>query len=230
MQEPKPLGPKLSVQGADTGDVAARAVQAGDKTDFDRIRPDTEDDGNCRGRSFCRECRRRAAGRGNQRHSAIYQIGHQFRQASVVIVPEPKFDCDIASFDKACFVQAFAECRDNTCTQLRHTRVDKSNDWHRRLLRARCERPCDCRTTEQPDELAPLHSITSSAVASSLSGICNPSALAATRLITRSNLVGCSTGISAGFAPRSTLSTNSAARRNRSGKFGPYDIKPPGSI
>src|SRR5262245_55817166 len=98
------------------------------------------------------------------------------------------------------------------------------------LLRPRRDRPRR-RPADQRDEFAPPdHSITSSAVASSLSGICNPSALAATRLITRSNLVGCSTGISAGFAPRSTLSTNSAARRNRSGKFGPYDIKPPGSI
>ena len=37
----------------------------------------------------------------------------------------------------------------------------------------------------------------------------------------RSNLVGCSIGMSAAFAPRSILSTYSAARRNRSGKFGP---------
>src|SRR5262245_25297016 len=94
----------------------------------------------------------------------------------------------------------------------------------------RRQRPRRRRADDQRDELAALHSITSSAVASSLSGICNPSALAATRLITRSNLVGCSTGMSAGCAPRSTLSTNSAARRNRSGKFGPYDIKPPGSM
>ena len=34
-------------------------------------------------------------------------------------------------------------------------------------------------------------------------------------------LFGCSTGKSAGFAPRSILSTKSAARRYRSGKFGP---------
>jgi hypothetical protein len=49
------------------------------------------------------------------------------------------------------------------------------------------------------------------------------------RLITRSNLVGCSTGISAGFSPCRILSTNSAARRYRSGKFAPYDVKPPAS-
>jgi hypothetical protein len=45
--------------------------------------------------------------------------------------------------------------------------------------------------------------------------------LAVVRLRTSSNLVGCSIGISPGFVPRRILSTNSAARRNRSGKLGP---------
>jgi hypothetical protein len=48
-----------------------------------------------------------------------------------------------------------------------------------------------------------------------------PSALAVLRLTTSSNFVGCSTGRSAGFAPRKILSTNSAARRNRSEMFAP---------
>jgi hypothetical protein len=68
---------------------------------------------------------------------------------------------------------------------------------------------------------SPLHSITSSAIASILSGMTRPSALAVLRLTTRSNLVGCSTGRSPGFAPRRILSTKSAARRNKAGKFGP---------
>ena len=61
--------------------------------------------------------------------------------------------------------------------------------------------------TEPHDELAPPHSITSSARASSVGGISRPSAFAVIRLMTRSNLVGCSTGRSAGFAPRRILST-----------------------
>ena len=52
-----------------------------------------------------------------------------------------------------------------------------------------------------------FYSITSSARASSDGGISRPSALAVVRLMTRSNLVGCSTGRSAGFAPRRILST-----------------------
>src|SRR5262249_3967268 len=74
------------------------------------------------------------------------------------------------------------------------------------LLRARRERPRSC-AAEQRDERPALHSITSSARASRLSGTVRPSTLAVVKLITRSNLVGCSTGMSAGFAPRRILST-----------------------
>jgi hypothetical protein len=45
------------------------------------------------------------------------------------------------------------------------------------------------------------YSITSSASASSLSGISRPSAFAVLRLITNSNFVDCWTGKSAGFSP-----------------------------
>src|SRR5262249_59187563 len=53
----------------------------------------------------------------------------------------------------------------------------------------------------------PHHSITSSAVASSVRGTVRPSALAVLRLMTSSNLVGCWTGSSAGFAPLRILPT-----------------------
>jgi hypothetical protein len=57
------------------------------------------------------------------------------------------------------------------------------------LLRPRCERPRGCRTAEQRDELAPSHSITSSASESSLSGTVRPSILAVEPLMTSWNLV-----------------------------------------
>src|SRR5215470_12541142 len=66
-------------------------------------------------------------------------------------------------------------------------------------LRPRRERPRR-RAAEQRDELAPLHSITSSARASSVSGTVRPSALAVFMLITSSYLVGACTGMSAGFS------------------------------
>jgi hypothetical protein len=51
------------------------------------------------------------------------------------------------------------------------------------------------------------HWMISSARASTAGGIVRPSALAVFRLMMSSNLVGCSTGRSAGFAPFRTLST-----------------------
>src|SRR4029453_6901886 len=65
---------------------------------------------------------------------------------------------------------------------------------------ARC-RPRSRRAAEQRDELAPLHSITSSARASSVGGTVRPSALAVLRLITSSYLVGACTGRAAGLFP-----------------------------
>ena len=74
---------------------------------------------------------------------------------------------------------------------------------------------------EQRDEVATPHSITSSARAISVGGTSRPSAFAVLRLMTNSNLVGCSIGNSEAFAPLRILTTYAAARRLRSGTFGP---------
>src|SRR6516165_8613384 len=89
------------------------------------------------------------------------------------------------------------------------------SEWHEHadaphpldLLRARRERPRHRRTAEKRDELAPVHSITSSARASTVAGISRPSALAVFRLITSSYLVGACTGRSPGFSPLRMRST-----------------------
>ena len=57
---------------------------------------------------------------------------------------------------------------------------------------------------DKGDELAPLHSITSSARSKIDVGTSMPSALAVLRLTAVSNFVGCSTGNSAGLSPLST--------------------------
>ncbi len=71
---------------------------------------------------------------------------------------------------------------------------------HRLLLRACGERP-GTSAAEQRYELAPPHSITSSASASRLSEILSPSIFAVFRLIISSNLVGCC-GVGAALIPR----------------------------
>jgi hypothetical protein len=65
----------------------------------------------------------------------------------------------------------------------------------------RRERPRGRRAADERYELAALHSITSSACASRLSGTARPIARAVCALTTSSNLVGCATGMAAGFSP-----------------------------
>ena len=56
------------------------------------------------------------------------------------------------------------------------------------------------------------YSITLSARTNNASGTVTPIALAVFRLITSSNLVGCSTGMSAGLTPRKSLTSCWASR------------------
>src|SRR5262249_38151823 len=91
------------------------------------------------------------------------------------------------------------------------------------------ERPRGRRAAEQRDEVASLHSITLSARAMNAGGTVKPSAFAVLRLMTSSNMVGCSTGRSAGWAPFRILSTYTAALRYRSANLAEYDIRPPSS-
>src|SRR5215471_4198560 len=112
-------------------------------------------------------------------------------------------------FDISSFRQALPETGKLRRRFVGRSAADKPDYGHRCLLRARRERPRG-RTAEQRDEIAPLHlrgySITSSARASSVGGTVRPSAFAALRLMTSSNLVGCSIGRSAGLAPLKILS------------------------
>src|SRR5262249_9764782 len=130
------------------------------------------------------------------------------------------FDRHVLALDVAYILQALAKCAQTVRHPVRRSVVKKPDHWHCCLLRARRERPRHA-AAEQRYELAPVHWITSSARSRNASGIVRPRTLAVVRLMVRSNLVTCSTGISAGFAPRKILSTRSAARRNMSAKFGP---------
>src|SRR5262245_51774923 len=75
------------------------------------------------------------------------------------------------------------------------------------LLRAHRERPRGSRAADERDELAALHSITSSARSRIAVGSSSPIALAVLRLMTNSNFVACSIGKSPAFAPFRILAT-----------------------
>src|SRR5262245_30291812 len=74
---------------------------------------------------------------------------------------------------------------------------------------------------ENPQKASPRHSISLSARDRNDGGIVRLSALAVFRLMTRSNLVGCSTGMSTGFLPLRIMPTCSAARRHVLAKLAP---------
>src|SRR5262249_8332876 len=121
-----------------------------------------------------------------------------------------------AAFDESSVIQALPKGIDSICEAGSWGASEKSDYWHRGLLRARRERPRRRGAAEQRDDLAPLHSITSSARARSVDGISSPSALAVLRLMTSSNFVGACTGRSAGLPPFKMRSTYDAACRHMS--------------
>src|SRR5437899_1673927 len=135
------------------------------------------------------------------------KLGSHVRKSLGVTFRRPVFDDQVLSFDVAEFPQPVAqrvEIGGVLCRRYRFQNPD-SIDLPP-LLRVRYERPCG-RATEKRDKLPPLHSITSSARASSVVGTVRPSALAVLRLITSSYFVGACTGRSAGFSPLRIRST-----------------------
>ena len=144
--------------------------------------------------------------RGNHGHLTANQISRQCRQSIVLAVRPAVLYRHVSVLEIAGVLQALAEPTHNIVGSIRRSGAEEPDDRHRRLLRARRERPRN-RTTKQRDELAPNHSITSSARASTVGGMSRPSAFADLRLMTSSYLVGACTGRSAGFAPLRMRST-----------------------
>src|SRR5262245_48308631 len=81
-----------------------------------------------------------------------------------------QFDRHGSPLDISYFLQALTECGHHGPVPVGRCLIEKPDHWHRRLLRPRRERPRR-RAAEQRDERAALHSITSSARASSIRGI-----------------------------------------------------------
>src|SRR5262245_17101969 len=182
------------------GDVAARPVEALDKTSLDWISGERHDD-----RNFARCPLRSLRGRCEPSHDEIdiepHQRRGQFGKTAYLSLVRSELVSNASPLD---------------ITQLAHhlpkqlpesvgtggSNHQNANCRHLHLLCPRRDRPHRRRATEQRDELAaPDHSITSSAAASSLSGTVRPSILAVCWLMTSSNLLDCATGKSSGLAP-----------------------------
>src|SRR5262249_22480562 len=194
----------LDVELGYAREVAPRMVKARDQAELDRINAHPKDDRNCLGRCFSGKNRRRVD-RGDHGHLSTNQLGSQGRQLVIVSVGPPIFDRHIPALVITGSTEAATECLHKVCCCAGRGGVHVANDGHSRLLRPRRERPRRRRAAKQRDELAPPHhSITSSASASSLSGICRPSAFAVLTLIKSSNFTDWTTGRSAGFSPLRT--------------------------
>src|SRR5262249_16624593 len=111
-------------------------------------------------------------------------------------------DLDVAALCPSQFLKSLLKrCHSGLSFPIvRHCHQQPDPPHPLRLLRARRERP-RCPAANHRHELAPVHSLTSSAMASSPGGKLTPNTLAVLRLITNSNLVDWMTGRSAGFSP-----------------------------
>ena len=91
----------------------------------------------------------------DHRHLSADQIGGEARQPIRLIVCPALLDNDVLAFDKPFLAQAFAKLRYKLRELLSCRAAEKSDHRHRRLLRARRQRPRRRRAAEQRDELAP---------------------------------------------------------------------------
>src|SRR6516225_45153 len=203
MQQVEPLCRQLTAEKVDPCQVATRPGEAGDKTKPDRVFGGNEGDRDGRG---CRlgSGRRGGRARGDYSDLSANQFGRQLRQSIVLVLGEAVDDRYVLALHIADVFEAQAECPQTVCHRVRRSGVEQPDHWHRRLLRARRKRPHGRRAAEQRDELASLHSITSSASSWIELGTSMPSARAVCKLITNWNFVDCKTGRSAGFAPLRT--------------------------
>jgi hypothetical protein len=101
--------------------------------------------------------------RSNYCYLTADEIGRQCRQPIILAFGPAVFDSDVLALDMSGVGQTLPERRDNRRIVAKRPAVEKSDQRQRRLLRARRERPSGRRATDQCDELAALHSITSSA-------------------------------------------------------------------
>ena len=178
VQQPQAFSAQHGTEKADPCDVSARPVEACDEAGPDRVATEREDDRYRGGRRLGRQNRIAASGRGDHRHLAGDQIGRKCRQSILLVFRIAVFDRHVTAFDIAGFTQATAERNRKVGPIISSQAGQEPYHRHRRLLRARRERPRRRRAAEKRDELAPPHSITSSARASSVGGTSRPSALA----------------------------------------------------
>jgi hypothetical protein len=109
VQQLGPLCFHRSDKKVDACGVPAGPIEAGDKTQADRVIRTHEHDRYCGGRRLSHLHRRRI--HDNDGPLATNQIGCQSRQLVIVVLSPPVFDPDVLTFEEARFLEALLECR-----------------------------------------------------------------------------------------------------------------------
>jgi hypothetical protein len=76
----------------------------------------------------------------------MHEIGGERGQSIVLSVSPAIVQGDVSTLDEAGIIQALPDHRDERRVDGLRTGAEKSDHWHRRLLRSRGERPHDRRT------------------------------------------------------------------------------------
>src|SRR5262245_34236390 len=113
--------------------------KAGYQTKLDRVSADRENDRNGRRCRFGRERRRGALDRNDYGHLAANQIGRQRRQSVQLTFRPAVLHCDVAALEIAGFVEASPDRVERGGFTI--GAAEQTDHRHRRLLRARRERP-----------------------------------------------------------------------------------------
>src|SRR4029077_6534989 len=107
-QQFQPLRPERVDKEGHSRNVAAGAVETGHETDIDRIGAYREDNRNVWGCRFGGQRSRRAKCK-DRGHGVSYQVGRHCRQSVEFTTSHAIFDCHIAAFDIAGFLEALPE-------------------------------------------------------------------------------------------------------------------------
>ena len=108
-----------------------------------------------RGRRFGVNDRRSAADCNDYRDPSGDKIGRQYWQSVILTVGPTEGDVNVLAFDIARVPQSQPKCHLVRSRFARRPAAEEPNHRHRRLLRARRERPRGCRAAKQGDELTP---------------------------------------------------------------------------
>src|SRR5262245_25522816 len=185
----QPFCAELCIENRKSRNIAARVSKTADEAGPHRINGSRVDDRNGRGCIPGRE----GCGRRDHYDDVDFQSNHLRRKpleslrATLCIAA---LNDDVLPLRVPQFPQALAQRVIKTFMPV----CDKSHPPGFARLRERTQRPSSRAAADEDDELAPSHSITSSARASTVGGTSRPSALAVLRLITSSYLVGACTG------------------------------------